>query len=111
MYLTSVKIIFCVIAMMLALLLTVRAVFDSKFKNNNKLSPVIALIGGLFLFYTLFGLFLCIIYPGLLNKLILLIFSVSPFIIGKLVRYKSLKFYTTIQIICVILSIGFVVIF
>ena len=111
MYLIYVKIIFSIIAILLALLLALRVIFESKFKNNNKLSPIIAFIGALFLLYTLTGIILCIIYPSLLTKLILLMFAISPFIIGRLVNYKSLKFYSIIQIICVILSIGFVVIF
>jgi len=105
------KIFFCIVAFLLGVFLSIRMIFSSKFENNNKLSPFVAMIGGLFLFYTLIGLFLGIIYPGLLKKLMILTFAISPFIIGRLVSYKSLKIYTTIQIICVILSIGFVLIF
>jgi len=105
------KCIYAFTAISLAFLLFVRVLFDNIFKGNNKLSPIVAFIGGLFLLYTLTGIILCIIYPSLLTKLILLMFAISPFIIGRLVNYKSLKFYSIIQIICVILSIGFVVIF
>ncbi len=105
------KYFFCFIAIFLALLLTLRVLFDNIFKNNNKLSPVVALIGGLFLLYTLIGLILSLVYPNILNKFIMFLFSLSPFIIGKLVSYKRLRLYSIIQVLCVIFSIGFVLIF
>ena len=36
---------------------------------------------------------------------ILLLCAIMPFIIGKLVKFKTLKIYTTIQIICFLISL------
>ena len=40
------------------------------------------------------------------QSILLLIFILSPFITGKLVKYETLKRYTIIQISCFILSLG-----
>ncbi len=40
-----------------------------------------------------------------LYSIVLLMCIISPFIIGKLVKYETLKRYTVIQIICFILSL------
>lgn len=40
---------------------------------------------------------------------LLLICVISPFVIGKLVKYETLKFYTAIQILCFIASAAFII--
>ena len=111
MHLIAFKVLFCIIGALFSILLTCRIIFNSKFQNNNKLSPLIAFMGGLLLFYSLIGIILAAVYPNILKKIILFIFAISPFLIGKLVCYKKLTFYSIIQILCVILSIGFIIIF
>ena len=109
MLLSVTKLIFEIICFTLSLLLAFRVFFPNVFKNSNKLSPVMALLGGLFVFYILIGIMLIFIMPSLLNKIIILLFIISPFIIGKLVTYEKLKFYSIIQILCVILSLVFII--
>ena len=64
--------------------------------------------GSLFLYVvmmciaTIYGLF---IKPDL-YCLVLFLCTISPFIIGKLVKFATLKKYTIIQIICFILSLS-----
>ena len=64
-------------------------------------------VGSLFLYVvmmsiaTIYGLF---IKPDL-YCLILFLCAISPFIIGKLVKYETLKKYTVVQIICYIISL------
>ena len=101
------KYIFIAISVLLILALSFRIFFPKIFENNNKISPVIAFIAGLILLYIFLGLILTIFLPTVKYKLIILLFTLSPFIIGKLVTYKKLKFYSIIQLFCVILSVGF----
>ena len=104
------KLTFELVSITLSLLLAFRVFFPNVLKNNNKLSPVMALLGGLFVFYILIGVMLIFILPLLVYKIIMLFFVFSPFIIGKLVTYQKLKIYSIIQILCVILSLVFVII-
>jgi hypothetical protein len=103
------KVGFGFIAFLLSISLSVRVYGEKLFKNNNKLSPFVAFIGGLFVLYILSALLLAVFCPGILFKLIMFLFAVAPFILGKLVNYKQLKMYSTIQILCVILSMVFVI--
>ncbi len=105
----GVKILFCITGIMFVTLLSLRIVFDEKFKTDNKLSPIVAVIGGLLLLYVLCALIIALFYEVYLYKFIMLIFAISPFIIGKLVTYKRLRFFSIFQIICVILSLVFVI--
>ncbi len=66
------------------------------------------LIAGCMLLYIL-TLSIALIY-GVFRKhylysIILFLCVISPFIIGKLVKYETLKKYTTIQIMCYVLSL------
>ena len=103
------KLTFEIISLAFALLLAFRIFLPDLFKNNSKLSPVMALLGGLLVFYILVGVVLICIFSSLLNKAIMLIFVLSPFIIGKFVTYEKLKIYSIIQLLCVILSLVFVI--
>ena len=107
MYLTVVNILFCIIALLMAGLFSLRVFFDKPFVKQ---SAFVALIGGMFIFYVLLGFVLTVLLPGLLQKLIIFVFAISPFIIGRVVSYKKLKIYSIIQILCVIFSIVFVII-
>ena len=108
MYLKAIEYFFVVISVLLLILFSFRTFFPDFFKNSNKFSPVMAFLGGLFIFYIFTGIILTILFPSLKYKLIMLLFTLSPFIIGKLVSYKKLKFYSIVQILCVILSVVFI---
>ena len=109
MYLMISKYIFVSISILLTILFSLRTFLPNLFKDSKKNSPFMALLAGLFITYILSGLFLCALIPTLKYKLIMLIFTLSPFIIGKLVTYKKLKFYSIFQIFCVILSMVFII--
>ena len=110
MILNTVNIIFEIICVLIVLLLIVRTFFPDLFKNSNVNSPVMALLGGLFIFYVILCAILSVITFGFVNKIIFILFGISPFIIGKLVSYQKLKIYSIIQVLCVILSLVFVII-
>lgn len=104
------KWLFIINSVLLLIMLSFRIFFPKVFENNNKLSPVIAFIAVLMLLYMLLGLVITIMIPAIEYKLIMFLFTISPFIIGKIVTYKKLKFYSIIQLFCVILSVGFLLI-
>ena len=97
------------IVFLLAILLSIRTFCSGIFTNNSKLSPLMAVLGGLFLLYVFTGAVLIFFLHALNHVILMLLFILSPFITGKLVSYKTLKLYSIIQILCVILSIGFVI--
>lgn len=107
MYLNLLKILFAASGLLFVILFSVRAF--CKFEDLGKLSAFVSSIAIFLLMYLLATLILIVIVPNILHKLILILFALSPFIIGKIVTYKKLKFYSVIQILCVILSVGFVV--
>jgi hypothetical protein len=109
MYLKIAEYIFVFVAVLLSILFSLRVYLPDMFKNSNKFSPVMAFLGALVLLYVLNSLVLVLLLPNIIYKFIMLLFAASPFIIGKLVRYEKLKFYSTIQILCVILSLVFVI--
>ena len=106
MCLTIGKILFCVIAFLMTVLFSLRVFVKKDFVKQ---SGFVALIGGTFIVYVLCGLGISVFLPGLIKKIIMIIFAISPFIIGKLVSYEKLKFYSIIQILCVILSVVYVI--
>jgi hypothetical protein len=58
--------------------------------------------------YILSGIILAFFVPDIAKKLIILLFALSPFIIGKLATYKLEKIYSFIQVFCVLISVVFV---
>ena len=108
MLLTILKSAFYLVSSLLVITFGLRVMFENAFRSNNKLSPIVAAIGALFMFYILNALLLALVLPSVKQMSVMLIFALFPFIIGKLVTYKKLKLYSFIQILCVILSMIFV---
>ena len=106
MYLNLLKILFAISGILFVILFSIRAF--GKFKDLGKLSPFVSSIAIFLLLNELFAIILVCVVPGMINKLVIILFALSPFLIGKIVTYKKLRFYSIIQILCVILSIGFV---
>lgn len=101
------EIIFIIAAIVLALSLFIANILFCKNYRDilSKYTPVIAIF---LILYFLSCLSMIIIIPQITHKLIMTLFAASPFIIGKFVTYKKLKYYSIIQILCVILSVVFV---
>ena len=109
MYLKIAEYFFVIVSILLLGLFSFRTFLPDLFKNSNKFSPVMAFLGGLFICYIFTGIVLVLLLPNVKYKILMSIFTLSPFIIGKLVSYKKLRFYSIIQILCVILSVVFVI--
>lgn len=88
-------------------ILALSAGLFNKFDNPKVKANYGYLLAGSIITYLL-SLTLVIIWDIFFNQnfqtILLLIFVLSPFIIGKLVKYETLKKYTIIQILCFILS-------
>ncbi len=101
------EIFFIISAIILAISLFIANILFSRNCRNilSKCTPIIAIF---LIVYFLSCLSMIIIIPQITHKFIMVLFAASPFIIGKFVTYKKLKYYSIIQILCVILSIVFV---
>ena len=108
MYLMITKYVFIFASILLTILFSLRSFIPDLFKDSKKSSPFMACLGGIFFAYVILGLMLCVLIPAFKYKIIMLVFTLSPFIIGKLVTYKKLKFYSIVQLLCVIFSVVFI---
>lgn len=76
----------------------------SKLKDNIKISHFVAVIAFFLALYVILALLMVFLLKSLLYKAIMLVFALSPFIIGKLATYKKEKLYSFIQVLTVLLS-------
>ena len=104
MCLKVVSVLFVLAAFVLALQLISVYFGITKKMSPMKASDYVSSIAGVLLAYILFALILAIVTPSVYNKVLLIGFSGMPFIIGWIVRYNSLNFYSLLQILCVIMS-------
>ncbi len=94
--------------LLFVLTIIIHKLFISKQKDMMKASNFIACMASFMAIYVLSGIILTFAEPKLTHKLIILLFALSPFIIGKLATYEKEKIYSFIQILCVLISILFV---
>ena len=74
-------------------------------KDNIKISNYVAAMGFSLAFYVVLGLILSIFSRF---HIIMLLFALSPFIIGKFATYKTKNIFAYIQVICMLISLIFV---
>lgn len=111
MYLKIFEITFLIISFVLTLLLILREFGITKNMDGMKASDFISTIVGFMLAYVINAFVLVVFLPEISSKLIMGGFGISPFVIGKLVTYQKVKFYSIIQILSVIISIGYLLIY
>ena len=99
------KIGFILFGILLFSLLCIYKLFVEKKNRTEKTAVYVSFMGAVLLLYVLSGILFAIFAPAFLAKVIIGIFAVSPFIIGKVVTYNKEGFYSFIQILCVFLSI------
>ncbi len=104
----TLKSLFTVFGILYILSVIVHKVYFSKLKDNVKISNYVALIAFFLVFYILSGFTLVFFLKGLINKIIILVFSLSPFIIGKFATYEKEKIFTFFQFVVIFASIIFV---
>lgn len=106
MNLELIKTFFVLSGIIFTILFAIRVL--GKFKDAGKLSAFVSVIAISLILYIIFAIILAIFVQDYSHKVILILLAISPFLIGKLVNYEKLKFYSTIQIICAILGVVFV---
>lgn len=100
-----IKYIFLVIGVILALLLIIRPVLTKILKDNMKVSFYVSCMAIVMFLYVFFAFLAVIFMPSYLTKAVMLVLGLSPFIVGKLVTYEKVLFYSIIQIVFVIAGI------
>lgn len=109
MLLKVLEIIFIVIAGLFGLALIINKTYIVNLKDNLKKSDYVAYIAMLLAIYVVSAIAVGLLIPNIYKKFVMILFGLSPFIIGRLATYEKEKFYTAIQFICVILSSVFVI--
>ena len=79
----------------------------SKFKKDIT-EHFVPFLTGVLLLYIILAFLLVVAVSGIPNKVMMLFFAFIPFSIGKLVTYKKVFIYSLVQIMFVLLSVGFV---
>lgn len=100
--------LFSISGLLFILSIILHKLYISKQKDMMKASNFIASMAIFIGLYILSGILLCLFVQPIIYKLIMLLFALSPFIIGKLATYEKEKIYSLIQIFCVLISILFV---
>lgn len=108
MHLKILEIIFGLSSFTLILLMLFREMGITKRLSPMRASDYISSMAIFLLAYVVFAFLLAIFTPSGLNKIIFALFGISPFIIGKLVTYYTVKRYSILQILCVILSLVYI---
>lgn len=103
------EILFLLTAIILTILLIIREFGITKKLSPMRASDFVSSIAGFLFAYIIFAILLSILISGWVNKCVMIFFAISPFIIGKLVTYQKVKIYSIIQILCVILSIVYLI--
>ena len=104
------KLIFILISIVLALMLSIYKLFLAKQKRTPAISSFVSAIAGVMLTYILCAFVFSIYISGMLNKLIIILLGISPFIIGKFATYEKENIYSYIQIFIVSFGIFYVLI-
>jgi len=73
-----------------------------------KASNYVAIMGFLLVFYVILFLISAILTKNLSNSIFLILFALSPFIIGPFATYEKRKFYTGLQIFTIISSVIYI---
>ena len=92
----------------LAIILTVQLItlclgITNKMKPMT-LSNYVSSVAGVTFVYVFNAFVLVLLVPDVYSKFILAAFGLIPFIIGSVANYYKLKFYSVLQILCVIMS-------
>ncbi len=105
------KLLFSISGLLFILSIIIHKLYISKQKDIMKASHFVAGMAIFMGIYILSGIVLSFSVKGIINKLIILLFALSPFIIGRFATYKYVKIYSLIQIICILISIFYIFIF
>ena len=74
-----------------------------------QLSNYVSSVAGVMFAYVVNAFLLILVIPDVYSKILMAAFGIIPFMIGSVVSYHKLKFYSIIQIECIVTS-GFYII-
>ena len=104
MLLKSLLLILIICAMVFVLMLMCHKNFVKYIKDNIKISIYVTIMGFSLVFYVISALCTAFLIEGLLAKAVMLIFAISPFVIGRFATYEKKKIYSAAQIFFMLLS-------
>ena len=104
MLLNIIKIVFIMSTILFSVLIILHKRFTLKIKDNIKISNYVAAIAFFLVAYIISALLIMIISTGIKFKLLMLLFAIMPFIVGKFAQYEKIKLYSAIQIIIMVFS-------
>ena len=87
------KLIFILISIILALMLSIYKLFLAKQKRTPAISLFVSAIGGVLLVYILSCFIYAILISGMVHKIMVILLGLSPFIIGKFATYEKENIY------------------
>lgn len=102
------KILFALVAISLVFMIIGLKWYVSKIKDNMKKSDYIAVMAILFFLYVIIAFILALFLKGWTNKIVMILFAISPFIIGRIATFKTEHFYSTIQMLVFFLSFEYI---
>ena len=109
MYLKIMEFSFLGVALILTFLLFIRELGVTKKMSPMRASDFVSSMAGLMFGYVILAFLLALFLKGIQVKFTMALFGLMPFIIGKIVTYKKVHFYSIIQIVCIIVSIVYVI--
>ena len=98
---------FIFIASAYAILLILRECGITEKINPMRASDFVSVITIFLILYVVSAFLVALCYPILNLRIAMILFGITPFVLGKAASYKEIKTYSIIQILCVILSIMF----
>ncbi len=104
------KTLFALSGLLFILSIIIHKLYISKQKDIMKASHFVAGMAIFMGIYILSGIIMGFAVKGIINKLIILLFALSPFIIGRFATYKHIKIYSMVQIVCILISILYILI-
>lgn len=100
------KYVFIIFALMLSFMISFYKIKLQNQKQNS--ANFLSVLTAVYFLYVLSAFILVFFVQGIISKFIILIFAFSPFIIGKFATFQKESVYSIIQILCAIISAGYV---
>ena len=104
MLLAVLKSIFAVSAILFTLLIFLHKQFTKRVKDNIKVSNFVATMAFSLVIYIICAILIAVFIPSIKYKILMIIFALSPFIIGKFATYEKIKLYSLAQITIMIVG-------
>ena len=78
--------------------------YISTVQDNIKASNFVAVMGFLLVFYVISTILIAILDRNILTKILMVLFGLSPFVIGPVATYEKHRLYTFVQVLTILIS-------